>query len=129
VADTDILSFEFYNDNKCALVQVPMSDYYEGFRRAEKSTKWVDQILAAVGSEDLKISAEWLLQNLAERHNDSFVNAACSTGELLHSKKRMLKVHVLCGKRQMLDFGHSASFCVILPIFWPKAHCTRKSCL
>ena len=85
--NSDLLTFDYYNDTKCSLVQVPVSSSYEGFRRTENSIKWVKKILLAVGAEDVNVAAEWLLQHLAECYNESFVNAASSVGLLLHSKK------------------------------------------
>ncbi len=88
MTDTNVLSFKNYNDTYCSLVQVPVSGTYEGFRRTQKNARWLDILLAAGGTEDENVSAEWLLQYLADIYNDSFVNAACNIGLLLHMKKK-----------------------------------------
>jgi hypothetical protein len=65
-----------------------------------------------MGLEDLN-----KLAGQADRYNDSFVNAVCNAGLLLHNKKWM-PVRAQHGERQTLDFAHSISFCNLYN-FWP----------
>jgi hypothetical protein len=49
----------------------------------------------------------WLLQAIAETHNEQFIIAAEGAGLLLNGKKWMLSLQLPCGRKQTVIYGNN----------------------
>ncbi len=86
---TNLLTFEFFNQSTCSLLNIPSSADYSRFKRNARRTKWIDQLLLHLSSaeeEPVDEGVKWMLHHLGKTYSESFTAVAIQLGLLLAPK-------------------------------------------